>query len=159
MDEEEIIERGLGIMRKECYLLHDVDILSNCDFESLMYYHQNSSNINATLLVSPRKTSRYLLFNDDNLLRGWVNKDTMETKPAGLRYKEGEYREYAYSGIQVTTPKILNLLPRGKYSIIDFYLSICHRVDIQCYVEDDLQLLDIGKPENLEKAEEFLSKL
>ena len=25
--------------------------------------------------------------------------------------------------------------------------------------EDDLQLLDIGKPENLEKAEEFLSKL
>ena len=159
MDEEEIIERGLGIMRKECYLLHNVDILSNCDFESLMYYHQHSPNINATLLVSPRKTSRYLLFNDDNLLRGWVNKDTMETKPAGLRYKEGEYREYAYSGIQVTTPKILNLLPRGKYSIIDFYLSICHRVDIQCYVEDDLQLLDIGKPENLEKAEEFLSKL
>ena len=159
MDEEEIIERGLGIMRKECYLLHNVDILSNCDFESLMYYHQNSSNINATLLVSPRKTSRYLLFNDDNLLCGWVNKDTMETKPAGFRYREGEYQEYAYSGIQVTTPKILHLLPKGKYSIIDFYLSICHRVDIQCYVEDDLQLLDIGKPENLKKAEEFLSKL
>ena len=33
-----------------------------------MYYQQNSSNINATLVVSPRKTSRYLLFNDDNLL-------------------------------------------------------------------------------------------
>ena len=98
------------------------------------------------------------MFNDDNLLCGWVNKDTMETKPAGFRYREGEYQEYAYSGIQVTTPKILHLLPKGKYSIIDFYLSICHRVDIQCYVEDDLQLLDIGKPENLEKAEEFLSK-
>ena len=158
MDEEEIIEKTLGVMRKECYLLHNVDILSNCDFESLMYYHQHSPNINATLLVSPRKTSRYLLFNDDNLLCGWVNKDTMETKPAGFRYREGEYQEYAYSGIQVTTPKILHLLPTGKYSIIDFYLSICHRVDIQCYVEDDLQLLDIGKPENLEKAEEFLSK-
>ena len=25
MDEEEIIERGLGIMRKECYLLHNVE--------------------------------------------------------------------------------------------------------------------------------------
>ena len=158
MDEEEIIEKTLGVMRKECYLLHNVDILSNCDFESLMYYHQHSPNINATLLVSQRKTSRYLLFNDDNLLCGWVNKDTMETKPAGFRYREGEYQEYAYSGIQVTTPKILHLLPKGKYSIIDFYLSICHRVDIQCYVEDDLQLLDIGKPENLEKAEEFLSK-
>ena len=64
-------------------------------FESLMYYHQHSPNINATLLVSPRKTSRYLLFNDDNLLCGWVNKDTMETKPAGFRYREGEYQEYA----------------------------------------------------------------
>ena len=158
MDEKEIIEKTLGVMRKECYLLHNVDILSNCDFESLMYYHQHSPNINATLLVSQRKTSRYLLFNDDNLLCGWVNKDTMETKPAGFRYREGEYQEYAYSGIQVTTPKILHLLPKGKYSIIDFYLSICHRVNIQCYVEDDLQLLDIGKPENLEKAEEFLSK-
>lgn len=35
MDEEEIIERGLGIMRKECYLLHNVDILSNCDLKVL----------------------------------------------------------------------------------------------------------------------------
>lgn len=49
MDEEEIIEKTLGVMRKECYLLHNVDILSNCDFESLMYYHQHSPNINATL--------------------------------------------------------------------------------------------------------------
>lgn len=32
MDEEEIIERGLGIMRKECYLLHNVDILSQLRF-------------------------------------------------------------------------------------------------------------------------------
>ena len=54
-----------------------------------MYYHQNSSNINATLLVSPRKTSRYLLFNDDNLLRGWVNKDTMETKRQDSGIKKG----------------------------------------------------------------------
>ena len=35
MDEEEIIEKTLGVMRKECYLLHNVDILSNCDLESL----------------------------------------------------------------------------------------------------------------------------
>ena len=83
----------------------------------------------------------------------------METKPTGLRYEEGRYQEYAYSGIQVTTPKILHILPKGKYSIIDFYLSICHRVNIQCYVEDDLQLLDIGKSESLEKADEFLSQL
>ena len=113
-------------MRKECYLLHNVDILSNCDFESLMYYHQHSPNINATLLVSQRKTSRYLLFNDDNLLCGWVNKDTMETKPAGFRYREGEYQEYAYSGIQVTTPKIFTSPSQRKifhYRFLSLHMS------------------------------------
>lgn len=79
----------------------------------------------------------------------------METKPAGFRYREGEYQEYAYSGIQVTTPKILHLLPKGKYSIIDFYLSICHRVDIQCYVEDDLQLLISANPKIWKKRKSF----
>ena len=88
MDEDEIIEKALGVMRKECYLLHNVDILSNCDLESLMYYHQNSLDVSATLLVSQRKTSRYLLFDEEDLLCGWINKDTMETKPTGLRYEE-----------------------------------------------------------------------
>lgn len=39
MDEEEIIEKILGVMWKECYLFYNVDIFFNCDFESLMYYY------------------------------------------------------------------------------------------------------------------------
>lgn len=159
MDKDEAIEKLIGEMRTVCYLLHNVDILSNCDLESLLYYHQYSSSISVTLLVSQRKTSRYLLFNENDLLCGWINKETMETKPTGFRYEEGKYKEYAYSGIQVISPSILKYLPKGKYSIIDFYLSMCHKINIQCYEEDDLQLIDIGKPETLEKAEEFLSKL
>lgn len=156
---DEAIDRLIEDLRTKCYLLHNVDIISNCDLKSLMLYHQNIIEISATLLVSQRKTSRYLLFDENCLLCGWVNKETMETKPEGFLYEEGKYKEYAYSGIQVISPDILNNLPKGKYSIIDFYLSICHVFKIQCYVDDDLQLIDIGKPETLEKAEEFLSKL
>lgn len=156
---DEAIDRLIEDLRTKCYLLHNVDIISNCDLKSLMLYHQNSIEISATLLVSQRKTSRYLLFDENCLLCGWINKETMETKPEGFLYEEGKYKEYAYSGIQVISPDILNNLPKGKYSIIDFYLSICHVFKIQCYVDDDLQLIDIGKPETLEKAEEFLSKL
>lgn len=153
-----IAREMLEALQSECYLLHNVDILSNCDFESLIYYHSHTLNsINATLLVSERKTSRYLLFDEDNLLCGWINKDTMETKPLGFEYEEGKYKEYAYSGIQVVSPILFIHLPRGRYSIIDFYLSMCHRLQIQCYVQEDLQLIDIGKPESLEKAEEFLN--
>ena len=66
MDEEEIIEKNLRSYAERMLLApqrrypFQIAIL-----KSLMYYHQHSPNINATLLVSPRKTSRYLLFNDD----------------------------------------------------------------------------------------------
>ncbi len=153
-----IMREMLESLQSECYLLHNVDILSNCDLESLIYYHCHShTDIAATLLVSKRKTSRYLLFDEDNLLCGWINKDTMETKPLDFEYEEGEYKEYAYSGIQIVSPILFRHLPKGQYSIIDFYLSMCHKINIQCYVEEGLQLIDIGKPESLEKAEEVLS--
>ncbi|MDE5678799.1 nucleotidyltransferase family protein [Phocaeicola sp.] len=148
-----------GEMQTNCCLLHNVDILSNCNLKSFIHHHQQSLRVFATLLVSRRKTSRYLLFDKDNMLCGWVNKETMATKPIGFKYQEGEYKEYAYSGIQIVNPILFKYLPKGKYSIIDFYLSMCHKIKIQAYVEDELQLIDIGKPETLEKAERFLSKL
>lgn len=146
--------------RSECILLHNVDILSNCNLQELTDYHQHTHSA-ATLLVSKRHTSRYLLFDEGNLLRGWINKATNEVKPADLEYEAGKYKEYAYSGIQVITPLMFTYLTdkkwQGKFSIIDFYLAKCDTLKIQCYVKEDLQLMDIGKPETLAKAEEFLS--
>ena len=46
----------------------------------------------------------------------------------------------------------------GKFSIIDFYLSICDKAEIRCKVGRDLQLLDVGKLDTIAKAEEFLKK-
>lgn len=147
-------------LKKECYLLHNVDIISNFNLEDLIYYHQNSEYaVQATLLVSKRPTSRYLLFDEDDFLVGWINKETNETKPIGFHYEEGKYKEYAYSGIQIVSPIFFKNMPKGKYSIIDYYLSMCHKMDIQCFVKEDLKLIDIGKPETLEKADEFLSNL
>ncbi|WP_455671962.1 sugar phosphate nucleotidyltransferase [Phocaeicola sp.] len=147
-------------VNKHCILLHNVDIISNCCLEFLSFYHQRNPFAYATLLVSKRPTSRYLLFDDDNLLCGWINKDTKEVKPAGFHYEEGKYKEYAYSGIQMISPYLLNgTMPSGKYSIIDFYLNICKDVEIQCLLVKNLKLMDIGKPETLAEAEEFLSKI
>lgn len=141
---------------EDCALVHNVDILSNCDLNQLMEHHR-SSDAGATLLVSKRETARYLLFDADGYLCGWVNKKTLETKPAGFRYEEGKYREYAFSGIQVVDAAFCRQMPQGKYSVIDYYLSIASRREVRCYVQDGLQLMDIGKPETLEKAEEFLA--
>ncbi|MEA4809211.1 sugar phosphate nucleotidyltransferase, partial [Macellibacteroides fermentans] len=57
----------------EPFLVHNVDIISNVDLKAL-YQHHLDTNPLATLLVSKRDTSRYLLFNKENKLSGWRNK-------------------------------------------------------------------------------------
>ena len=44
----------------------------------------------------------------------------------------------------------------GKFSIINFYLSICAKTDIHAYPAENLHLMDIGKIETLTKAEEWI---
>lgn len=174
---EELLDTGGGLQKagqlltapsrtsedggSECgILLHNVDILSNCNLNDLVRFHRQHPAAYATLMVSKRATSRYLLFDDRHLLRGWTNKNTREVKPAGLRYEEGKYHEYAFSGIQVVSPALLDgILPPGKYSIIDFYMKVCNDMEIRCYPVEGLELIDIGKPETLAKAETFLKGL
>jgi hypothetical protein len=45
-----------------------------------------------------------------------------------------------------------------RFSIIDFYLSVCHRAHIVGLVKNDLQVLDVGKLDSLSAAEAFLKK-
>ena len=79
---EELLDTGGGIKKassllNEPFLVHNADILSNVDLKTLYDFHIASEN-DATLLVSPRKTVRYLLFNQTNRLCGWINKDTLQ---------------------------------------------------------------------------------
>ena len=66
---------------KNLFLVHNADILTDIDLAGL-YRHHLESDAESTLLVSERKTSRYLLFDDDYHLHGWINKSTGEVKPA-----------------------------------------------------------------------------
>jgi NDP-sugar pyrophosphorylase family protein len=134
-------------------LVHNVDILSNADLLSL--YNNATST---TLLVSQRQTQRYLLFDDNNRLIGWTNIATGEYKSPYSDIKERPARGLAFSGIQVFHPSLLPLMDswEGKFSIIDFYLSICDKVNICCCLDPQLQLLDVGKLDTIAKAEEFL---
>ncbi len=49
--------------------------------------------------------------------------------------------------------------PTVKFSIIDFYLSLCDRRVIRGHVQPDLHLLDVGKPDTLSQAPAFLSQI
>lgn len=89
---------------------------------------------------------------------GWRNHETGEVKSYYPYFDPDQHNEYAFSGIHVLSPKILELMEEwtGKFSIINFYLAICAKTDIRAYMADNLKLLDIGKPETLAAAEEWL---
>lgn len=140
------------------FLVHNVDILSDIDLKALYDFHCMSGN-DATLLVSPRKTARYLLFDTSDRLCGWVNKDTLQTKPDGFVYQPELQREYAFSGIHVLSPALFQAMGdewTGKFSIMDFYLQTCRIARLGGCIKEDLKLIDIGKPETLAKAEAFV---
>ena len=141
----------------EPFLVHNVDIMSNVDLKKLYDRHLETNPL-ATLLVSKRNTSRYLLFNEKNRLCGWRNHETGEVKSFYPDFDPNQYNEYAFSGIHVLSPKIFDWMEEwtGKFPIINFYLSICAKTNIHAYAAENLRLLDIGKPDALAKAEEWM---
>lgn len=169
-ERDRLLDTGGGIRKArlffensgEPFLVHNVDILSDMNLKELYDFHMQSGSV-ATLLASRRTTSRYLLFNTERKLRGWINKDTGQVKPEGFHYDESLYREYAFSSIHVFSPAVFRLMeaPRweGKFSIMDFYLATCGQTDYSGYLAEKLELIDIGKPETLARAEEFVKKL
>lgn len=138
------------------FLVHNVDILSNVDLKEVYESHINSEAL-ATLVVSKRKTSRYLMFDKQNRLSGWKNKETGEIKSYFPDFDPSRYEEYAFSGIHVLSPEIFEWMDEwtGKFPIINFYLSIAAKADLRAYPAEHLQLLDVGKPETLQQAEDL----
>jgi NDP-sugar pyrophosphorylase family protein len=137
-------------------LIHNVDILSNVDLAAL-YHATLQSQADALLLVSQRQTKRYLLFADDDRLCGWTNIETGEVKgsPSIIHHP---LKQLAFSGIHVLSPSTFSLFEQmpDRFSIIDFYLQYASHCFFKGKAQENLRLLDVGKLDSLEQAEEFL---
>lgn len=135
-------------------LIHNVDILSNLDFGELPL----EAEPDALLVVSRRCTTRYLLFDDELILDGWTNIETGEVRSPYPSLDLSGCKQLAFSGIHVLFPRVFPLLEQmpERFGIIDFYLKYCHRCAFMGYEGRDLKLLDVGKLDTLEQAEEFV---
>lgn len=146
-----LLETGGGIKKAlalfdptEPILIHNVDILSNLDLAAL-------PTDAPLLVVSQRQTKRYLQFDDAMRLVGWKNIETGEVKG-----REGN--SLAFSGIHMFHPSLAPLLADWpeRFPIMDFYLKACADHLIRGYEAKDLRLLDVGKLDTLDKAENFI---
>jgi NDP-sugar pyrophosphorylase family protein len=187
-ESEQLLETGGGIRKardlfdaEAPILIHNVDILSNVDLGA---FYDSIGDADALLLVSERKTKRYLLFDEDMHLVGWTNIETGEVKspypeivalsgdkesvmerfglsPSGSLPREGGGRGLAFSGIHAFSPRLFADMEQWpeKFPIIDFYLNRCAERKIKGYLKSDLQLLDVGKLDTLASAESMAPHL
>lgn len=154
----ELLETGGGLVfaRRfldfgEDFLIMNADILTDMNITEFVNYHQKNKDF-ATLAVSDRNSSRKLLFNEDMILRGWMNVQSGEQRLA--EFNKG-FKALAFSGIHCINPEIFNKIKRtGKFSIMEEYLDLMLTEKIHGY-EHDAQLVDVGRPESVLEAEQI----
>ncbi len=168
----------------EPILVCNVDILSNIDIPTLLNaYNPDEMGV---VVVSPRDTQRYLLFDHDNRLRGWTNIATGEVRPASLvsslhilpptgeadlqakptyQLQRSDLSPLAFSGMQVLNPRIFDAMNKvvaekgDKFSLIDLYLSIAEKEILRAFIPENYRMMDVGKIAQLSEAESFAASL
>lgn len=138
------------------FLIHNVDILSNVNLPELYQFHVRTNPM-STLVVSNRSTFRYLLFDDNLRMHGWINEKTGDVRPNTIKNSQ-LYTKLAFSGIQVISPEIFKYMKdeNEKFPIIEFYLKNIKSFDVNGYIPNHFKMIDVGKVEVLNDAESFL---
>jgi NDP-sugar pyrophosphorylase family protein len=153
------VKKAIPLLGTESFLIHNVDILSNANLAQLASEHTHKKAA-ATLLVSNRKSSRYLLFDKDMRLKAWTNTQTGEVKSPYQAIDMNTLTPYAFGGIHCFSPMLFDEMSTypDKFSIIDFYLEQCLKYPIYGWEQEDLQLLDVGKINSLELANAYINQ-
>lgn len=158
-----LLDTGGGMLKArkwldgdEPFIVHNADILTDFDITDMVHAFENSK-ADATLLVAPRKTSRYLYF--DSRLRGWANISTGATAPAGF-VPNDKLTPLAFGGVHVVSPRIFDALEdyasEPVFSIVPFYVAMANRLNITPFVQPQGSIwLDVGKPESLLQANQL----
>ncbi len=163
-ERDELLDTGGGLLKaswffddKMPFFIHNVDVLSEVNLEEMLDHH-NYTNLEITLAVKKRESSRYLLFDKQNHLIGWKNAETkgiVMTRNSPLVYEE-----YGFSGIQVMNPSVFNdIKEKGKFSLIDLYLTLGKHYMIGAYIHNDDRWVDVGTKEKLKKAKKIADEL
>jgi len=160
--EDTLLDTGGGLKKaslffddNQPFVLHNVDVFSEIDLKKIIAYHNLKGSL-ATLAVRQRKTSRYLLFNQENLLVGWQSLET--GKKEMVKSQTQNPQNLSFMGIHVLSPEIFSLLPDEKvFSIIKAYLDLARQGHkIFGYRNDEDYWIDLGRKENFQQAEQFI---
>ncbi|HNG70363.1 MAG TPA: nucleotidyltransferase family protein [Chitinophagales bacterium] len=171
-----ILETGGGLLKaqhffddNEAFLVCNADVFTNINISEMYRFHQSNGAL-ATLAVRNRESTRYLLFDDNNILYGWENIKTNVAKiprkiPEAVKanFAPGDtypLHEFAFSGYHIISPEIFkhqSLL--GVFSMTDWYLDLCRNHTIVAYQHNNDVWVDIGSFAQLQKANELIATM
>jgi len=160
-ESEQLLETGGGLKKAahffsdaSPFLVHNVDVITNINLNRFFDHHKKENAI-TSLAVMERKSSRYFVFDEENYLAGWKNEKTEESKV--VRKPIGEIKLLAFSGIQIVEPKIFKYFPhKDVFTLVDLYLAAASQEKVTAYNHTDDIWFDLGKKENLPKAEKII---
>jgi len=143
-----------GSNADEPFVLHNVDVISTIDLRRMAQQHMERRPL-ATLAVQHRGTSRYLLFDQQDLLCGrYSGKDLpdLTVRPCA------DAQALGFCGIHVISPRIFSVMKEeGAFSIITSYLRLAAAAErIVAYTDDGSYWRDLGTVESLAEAEQDL---
>ncbi len=159
--EEVLLDTGGGLKKaayfflntpNEPFILHNVDVISSIDLPRMVDLHRERNAL-ATLAVRERKTSRYLLLDDQLQLCG--RQMGRDQQPEIVR-PSSSLQPLAFSGIHVVSPRLLTMMvEEGVFSIIESYVRLAGRGEkIIGFRADEYYWRDLGKPENIAQVTE-----
>ncbi|HKM47762.1 MAG TPA: nucleotidyltransferase family protein [Terriglobales bacterium] len=135
---------------EEPFLVHNVDVLSTIDLRRMVQFHSDHQAL-ATLAVQDRKTSRYLLFDDQLQLCGRRAGSDRESQLVRACERS---QALAFSGIHVISPRLLRMMSEeGAFSIITTYLRLAGQGErIFAFRADEYYWRDLGRPKGMAQA-------
>lgn len=162
--EEVLLDTGGGLKKAasffldsdEPFLVHNVDVLSTIDFNQLLQFHKERNAL-ATLATQNRTTSRYLLFDESDLLCG--RRAGVTGEPELVR-NVGVTQALAFCGIHVLSPRIFSVMrEEGAFSIIPVYLRLAEQNEaVLGYRADRYYWRDLGRTEHIARAAQEIEK-
>jgi NDP-sugar pyrophosphorylase family protein len=140
----------------DAFILHNVDVLSTIDLRRMLQFH-NERQAFATLAVQERKTSRYLLFDEQLQLCG---RRSGNDQTAELVRPSARAEALGFCGVQVISPRIFSRMTEGgAFPIVPCYLRLAGQGErILAFRADEYYWRDLGRLEDVAQAAQDLKE-
>jgi NDP-sugar pyrophosphorylase family protein len=135
-------------------LIHNVDIVSDIDFQSI-YDDFVKSNDAAWLLTQERNNKRKIVFDDNNNFVGRLNLETKEYD--GEIPLSDRFKLLSFSGLHIIKPEYFNKFELRASYVFELYKEIAKKAIVKSVPIESNYWFDLGTQEQLKEASSWIS--